>query len=93
MVNAVKIVAIISLILSFAGILYSAGNWTGLMNNVLPEKKKLLFMNPYFILRKDYLTDEGEILKKRVVRGFIGFLAGMLLFLAMYGLHNFIVSI
>ena len=88
MAYAVKIAAIISLIVSFSGIVYMADNWMGLMKNVLPEKKKWLFINPYLIFRKDYLTDEGEICKKRVARGFIIFLIGMLLFLAMYGFHN-----
>jgi len=84
---AIKIVAIISMILSFAGMLYSAKNWIELMDNVLPEKKKWLYINPFLILNKNYLTDNGEKLKNKVVRGFIILLIGALFFLVMYGLR------
>ena len=71
------------MILSFAGMLYSAKNWIELMDNVLPEKKKWLYINPFLILNKNYLTDNGEKLKNKVVRGFIIFLIGALFFLVM----------
>ena len=76
------------MIISFAGILYSAKYWIELMDNVLPEKKKWLYMNPFLIFSKNYLTDKGEILKNRVMQGFITFFIGALLFLVMYNLHN-----
>lgn len=88
MVNVIKIVAIISMILSFAGILYSAKNWIELMDNVLPEKKKWLYINPFIIFSNNYLSDDGEILKNKVVWGFIIFFIGMFLFLVMFGLYN-----
>ena len=75
------------MILSFAGMLYSAKNWIELMDNVLPEKKKWLYINPFLILNKNYLTDNGEKLKNKVVRGFIILLIGALFFLVMYGLR------
>ena len=51
------------MIVSIAGILYSANNWIELMHNILPEKKKWLYINPFLIFSKTYLTDDGEILK------------------------------
>ena len=87
MVYAIKIAAIISMIICFVGILYSTKNWIELMDNVLPEKKKRLYLNPFLIFSKNYLTDNGEILKNRVVRGFITFLIGALLFFVMYSLR------
>jgi hypothetical protein len=38
LLDAIKTVAIISMIASFAGILYSAKNLIELMDNILPEK-------------------------------------------------------
>lgn len=76
------------MILSFAGIFYSAKNWIELMDNILPEKKKWLYINPFLIFSKNYLTDDGEILKNRVVRGCVIFFIGALLFLMMFILHN-----
>ncbi len=85
---AVKIVAIISMLISFAGIVYSAKNWIELMDNILPEKKKWLYINPFLIFSKNYLTVNGETLKNRVVRGFIVFFIGVMLFLVMFSLNN-----
>lgn len=75
--------------ISFAGMLYLAKNWIELLDNILPEKNKWLYINPFLILNKNYLTDNGEILKHKVVRGFITFLIGMLLFFIMYSLRIF----
>lgn len=73
--------------ISFAGMLYLAKNWIELLDNILPDKNKWLYINPFLILNKNYLTDNGVILKNKVVRGFIIFLIGALFFLVMYGLR------
>jgi hypothetical protein len=80
MPNAIKIVAIISMIVNFAGILYSAKNRIELMDNILPENK-WLYINTFIISGNNHLTDDGEMLKNGAVYGFIIFLIGMLLFL------------
>ena len=45
-------------------------------------------MNPFLIFSKTYLTDDGKILKNRVLRGFTTFLSGVFLFFVMFGMYH-----
>lgn len=84
----IKVIAVIALIISVVGMLYLAKNWFGLIENILPEKRKWLYIFPYIMLFSGSLSENGKQYRNGVIKGAGIFLLGMAVFLMLLTLSK-----